>query len=148
MFIFKHSTMKTYAITLFALLAFSVNAMAQAASSSNEPPKETIVFDTTVFEFGEIEFGGDGNCTFTFTNNGDEPIMLSAVRASCGCTSPNWTKDPVKPGEKGEIKVKYNTRIPGAFSKSISVYSNATPSPIVLRIKGQVIKNEQQKAIR
>jgi hypothetical protein len=67
--------------------------------------------------------------------------LLTKVRASCGCTTPSWPKEPIKSGKTGTIKVKYNTRIKGNFSKSIRVYSNAKNSPILLRIKGQVTEN-------
>ncbi|MDD2278170.1 MAG: DUF1573 domain-containing protein [Bacteroidales bacterium] len=140
--------MKLHIISALALFTFSLGLSAQETNTTDKPKEETIVFDTTVFEYGEIDFASDGNCVFTFTNTGNEPILISSVSASCGCTVPSWTRDPIKPKEKGEIKVKYNTYIPGAFSKSITVYTNANPSHIVLRINGQVKKNEQQQTIR
>ncbi|MDZ7740844.1 MAG: DUF1573 domain-containing protein [Bacteroidota bacterium] len=79
---------------------------------------------------------------FTFTNKGQKPLVLSNVRASCGCTVPQWPREPVAPGEKGEIKVKYNTNRPGSFNKSITVNSNAANSMVRLRIKGQVVANQ------
>lgn len=105
---------------------------------------ETIVFESTLFDYGELQYEGDGNCIFTFTNKGDEPLMLTSVRASCGCTAPNWSKDPIKPGEKGEIKVKYNTRLVGPFTKSIIVNSNGNPSQVVLKIKGRVLPKQTE----
>lgn len=103
---------------------------------------ETITFETNLFDYGELEYGSDGTCSFVFTNKGNEPLMLTGVRASCGCTAPDWSKDPIKPGDKGEIKVKYNTRLVGPFTKTITVNSNGSPSQVVLKIKGRVLPKQ------
>ncbi|MDD2196734.1 MAG: DUF1573 domain-containing protein [Bacteroidales bacterium] len=140
--------MKQFALTVLALLVVSLSLFAQEVDADDEQKKVTIEFDTTVYDYGEIDYASDGVCVFTFTNTGNEPIVISSVRASCGCTVPSWTKDPIKPKEKGEIKVKYNTYIPGAFNKSITVLSNGNPSRVALRAKGLVKKGEQQHTIR
>lgn len=115
--------------------------MAQENSAETKPIT-TIVFDKVEYVYGDIEYGGDGQCVFTFTNTGNEPLVLTNVRASCGCTAPSWPKDPIKPGEKGEIKVKYNTNIPGSFSKTITVTCNGNPLQTMLRIKGRVLPKQ------
>ena len=139
--------MKTL-ILLLTLFIASLSLVAQE-KQLEKPVKATaeeatIVFNNDAFDYGEIQYMGDGECTFTFENTGKEPIMLTGVRASCGCTAPNWSKDPIKPGDTGEIKVKYNTRIVGPFSKAITVNSNGTPSHIVLRIKGRVLPKQEE----
>ena len=101
-------------------------------------PQDSIVFASTVHDYGTIVQASDGTCEFKFTNKGKAPIVLNDVKASCGCTVPEWTRTPVAPGEKGTIKVTYNTNNMGAFSKSITVNSNAVNSPLVLIIKGNV----------
>jgi hypothetical protein len=126
--------MKTLAVCFTIFTLFSLSAIAQHVN----PPEPTIVFDKVEHNYGEIEYGGDGMCTFTFTNKGEEPIMLTSVNASCGCTAPNWSREPIKPGDTGEVKVKYNTNIVGAFNKSVTVSSTGQPAQIVLRIKGNV----------
>ncbi len=100
--------------------------------------QDSIIFDKLEHNYGTIEYGGDGNTEFTFTNKGKAPIVLSNVRASCGCTTPEWTKTPVMPGEKGIVKVRYNTNLPGTFNKSLTVSSNAANANVVLLIKGTV----------
>lgn len=115
---------------------FAIDLVSQSVSLQNDT---TIVFDRMEFDYGDIETGSEGVCVFNFTNTGKEPLMLTNVSASCGCTVPSWTRDPIKPGEKGEIKVKYNTGIMGPFNKSITVNSNGKPSYYVLRIKGKVV---------
>jgi len=127
---------------LFLLVAFALSAgFAQNSGeeSVKNDTKPVIKFDKTTHDYGSIEYNGNGSCTFKFKNTGKEPLLLTKVRASCGCTTPSWSKKPIKPGETGTIKVKYNTRIKGNFSKSVRVYSNAKNSPILLRIKGKVM---------
>ena len=101
-------------------------------------PQDSIIFETTTHDYGTIVQGSDGTCTFNFTNKGKAPIVLNDVKASCGCTVPEWTRTPVAPKGKGSIKVTYNTNNVGTFTKSITVNSNAKNSPVVLIIKGIV----------
>lgn len=113
----------------------------------NQPAQTTsqdsIIFDKLEHDYGTVEKGGDGNAVFTFTNKGQKPLVLSNVRASCGCTIPQWPREPIAPGEQGEIKVKYNTKLGGTFNKSITVNSSAANSMVRLRIKGQVVEPQQ-----
>lgn len=108
------------------------------AQQSSPAVNDSIVFDKTVHDYGTIEKASDGTSIFTFTNKGQKPLVLSNVRASCGCTVPEWPKQPVAPGESGEIKVKYNTNIAGNFNKTITVNSNAVNSVVTLRVGGNV----------
>ncbi|MBQ6236760.1 MAG: DUF1573 domain-containing protein [Bacteroidales bacterium] len=130
---------KFFLLSLFVSMAFAtINA--QEAKPQEQPadgPK--ITFTEQEHNYGTIKKGGDGNCEFTFTNDGNEPLILSNVKASCGCTTPSWTKEPVMPGQTGTIKVRYNTNNVGGFTKTITVTSNAINSPrITLKIKGKV----------
>lgn len=107
-----------------------------------------IVFDEMVHDFGSFkEADGLQTTTFSFTNSGTEPLVLSNVRASCGCTTPKWTREPVAPGQKGSIEVTYNPKNrPGSFNKSITINSNADNPTVVLRITGQVEQREKTLA--
>lgn len=107
-----------------------------------------IVFDEMVHDFGSFkEADGLQKTTFSFTNNGTQPLVLSNVRASCGCTTPKWTREPVAPGQKGSIEVTYNPKNrPGSFNKSITINSNAENPTVVLRITGQVEQREKTLA--
>ena len=102
-------------------------------------------FEKEVHDFGIVQEGELATYEFQFTNVGDEPIIMTGVHASCGCTTPIWTKDPVLPGKTGVIKVQYNSkgRI-GVFNKSITINSNAEPNTKVLYIKGIVDPVEEQ----
>lgn len=104
-------------------------------NNSNAP---VITFDKTVHDYGTMVQHGDGKCEFTFTNDGKEPLILSNVRSSCGCTVPTWPRQPILPGQSEVIKVKYDTKRLGMINKSIHVYSNAVKSPVTLKIKGKI----------
>lgn len=100
---------------------------------------QTISFDKTTFDYGNVKSGSDGHRFFTVKNTGDKPLIISEVKPSCGCTTPEWSKDPILPGKTAQIKVGYNTGIKGAFNKLIEVYSNDPQnSRSVLYIKGTV----------
>ncbi|MBR1644227.1 MAG: DUF1573 domain-containing protein [Bacteroidales bacterium] len=128
---------KLFLLSLFAVMAFGVSAQEVQEQAPVNGPK--ISFNKMVHDYGVIEKDGNGNCVFEFTNNGTEPLILSNVRASCGCTTPQWTKAPIMPGQTGTINVRYNTSNVGGFNKSITVTSNAVDNPrVVLKIKGNV----------
>lgn len=98
---------------------------------------DNLVFDNEVHDFGTLPEGPNADYEFTFKNTGKEPINLQTVNASCGCTTPSWSKEPVLPGKTGSIKASYATKgRPGGFTKSITVVSNAGTK--VLTIKGTV----------
>ncbi len=98
-----------------------------------------MTFGEKTHDFGTLREGDPATHEFVFTNTGNQPIVISGVKASCGCTTPAWTKDPVLPGQKGKITAAYSSQgRPGAFHKSISVTSNAATPTEQLFIKGQV----------
>jgi hypothetical protein len=154
--------MKKYvlSIAIMFLTAFVVNAQVSTSNSAAEeqrkkeaerkkleqtqvttntnPNAPDIKFDKLVHDYGTVEQHGDGRCEFTFTNEGKEPLILSNVRSSCGCTVPEWPRQPILPGQSEVIKVKYDTKRVGVINKSVYVYSNAKESPVTLKIKGKV----------
>ncbi len=103
--------------------------------------KAIIAADETSYDFGQIEEdNGKVSVKFTIKNEGDSPLIITRVIASCGCTTPEWTKEPIAPGKTGDIKITYNPKgPPGPFSKTISVYSNGKTGSFVLTIRGEVI---------
>lgn len=125
-------------ICLFALMG--TVASAQNVESNEVPANGAkIRFEEMEHQYGTIQKGGDGDCEFKFWNDGNEPLILQNVKASCGCTTPSYTQKPVMPGQSGVIKVHYNTNNIGGFSKTVTVTSNAVDNPrVVLRIKGNV----------
>lgn len=128
--------MKKYIVLLCILSFISIELSAQETQSSTN---DSIVFDYIRYDYGTITQGSNGSCQFTFTNKGTSPLILNTVKASCGCTYVKWPKKPIMPGQKGVIKVKYDTKNIGAFSKNITVKSNAVNSTVYLYISGGVI---------
>ena len=103
--------------------------------------KSEIVFETPEYNFGDIqENKGKVSHKFSFTNNGKESIRILTVKPSCGCTTPNWSKDEIKPGKKGFIIAEYNPKgRPGVFRKSLSVITNNNRRSLIF-IKGKVVR--------
>ena len=118
---------------LFLAIALVTLTVAHAQQKDS-----TIVFNKTVHDFGELVQGVPQTYSFEFQNTGKEVLTIENVRASCGCTASNWTKEPVKPGEKGYVSATFNAASKGSFSKSLTVTSNGTPNTIVLQVKGTV----------
>jgi len=130
--------MKTFFVLLIVLFAAAFQVKAQTIDSTL-----TIKFVSNVHDYGTIEQGSDGSCNFVFTNEGKTPLVLSNVRASCGCTVPTWPREPILPGKEASIKVVYNTNSIGGFQKSVTVNSNAKNSEVSLTIKGNVVAKAQ-----
>lgn len=122
-------------IFITCMLCISV-AFAQNNSSSNNG---VLTFVTETIDYGSIEKNTDGNRSFVFTNTGKKPIVITSVKGSCGCTVATKPSKPIMPNETAKIGVKYDTKRLGAFSKTITVSSNASETKKVLRIKGNVL---------
>lgn len=120
-------------------LVFLFVATLGLATQAQEKKAE-IKFVTEEIDYGTVKQGDNGVRVFEFTNTGKAPLVISSATSTCGCTVPSWPKDPIAPGGKGKIEVKYNTANLGAIRKTITITSNATETPTVaLRIKGNVV---------
>lgn len=109
--------------------------------SAQQKEASITVTDSATFDFGDInEADGPVSHSFTVMNNGELPLVISRVVASCGCTTPNWTQEPIAPGKTGQIKVTYDPNgRPNRFNKTVNVYSNGKTGSYVLTIRGNVI---------
>jgi hypothetical protein len=119
----------------------------KATTTKTATKQAEITFESTTHDFGT--FSTDKavqTCTFTFTNTGDAPLIIHQAVASCGCTIPTYSKEPIRPGQKGTIEVKYDGtgKFAGVFKKSITVRSNAKNDVVRLTISGNM--TEVQKA--
>lgn len=133
--------MKKITLVISMMFLAVTGLLAQAAQPvqvAENPNAPEISFDKLVHDYGTVPFGGDGVCTFKFTNTGKEPLILQQPQSSCGCTVPTWPKEPVLPGGTSEIQVTYNTKKAGPINKTVTVRSNAKTSTVVLRITGKV----------
>jgi hypothetical protein len=119
-------------VMLFSAVLMSSSVLAQAGAK--------IDFKSDTHDYGTIKNGADGTCTFEFKNTGNAPLIISNAKGSCGCTVPDWPKEPIAPGAKASIKVKYDTKRPGPINKSVTISSNAVDEPSkIIRIKGNVL---------
>lgn len=129
-------------LAVFALFAGVVAAQQIPATtlSKDEVKSDVAVFawDNTTHDFGKIKQGTPVTHEFKFTNTGKAPLVITNVQASCGCTTPAWTKDPVMPGGQGFIKATYNAASVGAFNKTVTVTANIEAGFVQLVIKGEV----------
>jgi hypothetical protein len=123
--------MKRLGILLLMIVGMTTMAMAQAEIKFNET---THNFDT-ISKKTPVQ-----KCTFTFTNTGNQPLIINEAMPSCGCTVPNFTKNPIAPGETGTIEIKFNAEYqqPTHFKKTITVLSNAKTAKIRLYIEGDI----------
>lgn len=109
--------------------------------------KGTVKFVKETHDFAKVEQGKPVTYVFTFKNTGTDPVIISDAQASCGCTKPSWTKEPVMPGKTGTVSATYNAAAMGPFNKSVTVMSNAETPNVVLYLKGEVVsKEEAEKA--
>lgn len=107
------------------------------------PNAGVLSFETEEIDYGTIQQNADGVKIFKFTNTGTNPIVITQVKTSCGCTVPTYSKEPVLSGATGEIQIKYATNKIGKFTKTITVISNASEPNKVIKIKGEVLKPEE-----
>lgn len=125
--------------TVFGLvLSLLVGLFGIQFTQAQQPSKAELKFESESHDFGKIKQGVPVTHEFIFTNTGTEPLILIEVRSSCGCSVPQFSKTPVKPGESGKISVKFDSVAKGPFTKHLTVRSN-TKTPIrTLVIRGEV----------
>ena len=144
--------MKYLFSVLIMTLAFTSVSFAQGPTQNNsneleeKGPLPVMSFEEVEVNYGTIEQNSDPYRTFVFTNTGKAPLVIKSARGSCGCTVPEYSKEPVMPGAKSEIKVRYDTKRIGRFTKTITLTTNADPSQVILRIKGEVKKPAPEPA--
>jgi len=140
-------------LLLFSVLCFftfAISAQTEPKSAKQAKPKKVevivedtlpkipvIQFNSLVHDYGNIHKGDNGVCHFEFKNTGKADLLLTNVSSSCGCTVPDWPKDPIPPGQTASIKVKYDTNRVGGINKNVYVDSNAGER-VTLTIKGNV----------
>jgi hypothetical protein len=126
-------------LVLIALLTGFVFAGYAQQAAGSKPAYAAFTWDAAVHDFGKIKQGTPVTHEFKFTNTGKTPLIITNVQASCGCTTPSWTKEEVLPGGQGYIKATYNAAAMGAFNKTITVTANVESGFVQLTIKGEVV---------
>lgn len=134
---------KILVLVLLVLGTVATNAQETSKKGKAATAKVTgagMVFANEVIDYGTITQNAEGKREFVFTNNGTTPLVITNAQGSCGCTVPSTPKEPIAPGAKGTIGVKYDTTRVGAFTKTVTISSNAAGQPTkVLTIKGNVV---------
>jgi len=154
--IFKLKTMKKIVLLAMLIIAGLTTSNAQEAKKTTkksttkiEAPKVAgagLVVENEVIDYGTIAKNSDGKREFLFMNNGSKPLIITNAQGSCGCTVPTWPKEPIAPGGKGSIGVKYSTDRVGPFTKTVTLTTNAEGQPTkILTIKGNVLADEAPK---
>jgi hypothetical protein len=136
--------MKVLFFTFLTCVSLSLVAQDNGLNLAIEGGAQIDFTEETV-DYGTITKGADGNREFIFTNSGNEPLIISSCKGSCGCTVPKCPTEPVLPGETAKIKVKYDTNRLGKFTKSVTVTSNAGASVKTVKITGNVIASTPEQ---
>ncbi|MCO6475520.1 MAG: DUF1573 domain-containing protein [Phaeodactylibacter sp.] len=132
-------------LLLVAAVGYSQNdAAANQAAENQDGP--AMAFETETVDYGVIEQGSDPYRVFKFTNTGNEPLIITSAKGSCGCTVPTYPKEPIGPGESAEIKVRYDTNRLGKFTKRVTLTTNAGDEKQMLTIQGEVVKKPEEPA--
>ena len=133
----------SFAVAFMLVLGYS---FAQTTPATIQPATTDVInsdgpvmeLESTEVDYGEIEQESDPYRLFAFTNTGNAPLIIKHAKGSCGCTVPTYPKEPIMPGESGEIKVRYDTKRLGKFTKTVTLTTNENIEKRVLRIKGDV----------
>jgi hypothetical protein len=128
-------------IILISIIFFSFPVFTQTQTEKEKPKEITVAeiqFEKNYFDFGKVKVGEIKEVTVTYTNTGKKPLILDEVHTSCDCTTVDWSKAPVMPGQKGSIKATYTAKEPGMISKRVTVFSNAESYKKILELKGEV----------
>lgn len=124
--------MKAFVMSLMLVGGLVFGVQAQVADAP------VITFTSETHDFGNIPQGTPVSVEFKFTNTGKTDLLLANVKPSCGCTTPEWSREPIAPGESGSIKATFNAANAGPFNKAITITSNATEGTKRIFIKGSV----------
>jgi hypothetical protein len=141
----KQKQMKQVLLALALVLVASAGFSQVSAQAAPAPKADMAVaaFDSQSFDFGKIKQGTPVTHEFSFTNTGNAPLIITSVQASCGCTTPDWSKDMIMPGGKGFIKATYSAASAGTFNKTVTVTANVDGGTVQLVIKGEVLASVQ-----
>ena len=139
--------MKILLLSALFACGFIISSQAQDTKEAEKavtvnPNAAEMTFDMETHDYGTIKQGANGTYEFKFSNTGNEPLIISTARGSCGCTVPTYPKEPIMKGQTSVIKVSYDTKRVGPFTKTVTIESNGKTNPKMLTIKGVVEATE------
>ena len=142
-------------IAVFSLLAISMYGQ----QGTEKPTDDAVKPDTTsvagpvmtlesmTVQYGDIVQGSDPLRTVSFTNTGNEPLVISNAKGSCGCTVPTWPREPIGPGESAVIEIRYDTKRLGGINKTVKLTTNDPTGTYVLRVKGNITAKKEEQSL-
>jgi hypothetical protein len=148
----KIKYMKNFlSILMMVFCAAFISAQTEVPGTASTPAPTTaktggphLEWESTTVDYGEIKKGSDPVRKAIFFNKGTEPLVIKSARGSCGCTVPTWPKEPIMPGEKGIIEIRYDTQRVGPINKTVSVSTNENEEETRITIKGNISADEEQ----
>ena len=133
--------------SLVALLVAFASAQTATIATDKAISGPVMTFEKIDMDYGTIAQGSDPLRKFKFKNTGTEPLVIKNARGSCGCTVPNYKKEPVMPGETSEVEVRYDTQRTGPFTKTVTIETNEGDQPRVLTIHGTVNEKPAEPSV-
>ncbi len=128
---------------VLVVMGFATAGYSQGATPAKQEENAVFAWSETAHDFGKVKQGSPVTTEFKFKNTGKVALIITHVQASCGCTTPDWTKTPVPPGQEGFVKATYNAANAGTFDKAVTVTANIDGGTVVLKIKGEVTPQVQ-----
>jgi len=145
---------KYITLLLVCFFAIGLNAQIQptkithpSAEKEVNPNGPIMEFESKSVDYGTIEQHGEPLRVVKFTNTGKEPLVIKNCKGSCGCTVPQWPKEPIMPGETGEIEIRYATNRLGKINKTVKVTTNEGSEPHVLKVIGNILKADEEESV-
>lgn len=132
---------------MFSFLLVNLSAQEIEQNNNSElPPATTLTIEQSIYDFGKVDEGQIVTHVYTFSNTGDQPLILSDVKGSCGCTVPQWPREPLLPGETASITVEFNSKHkPGLRNQRVTITANTNPPQTFLYLTGEVIASEEEE---
>jgi hypothetical protein len=125
-------------LALLLLMMFIGVQFLAAQDQPAQPKAKTYAWNEMTHDFGKIKQNDPASVTFTVTNSGTTPLIITQAKSSCGCTVAEYTKEPIKPNETGVVKATYNSARAGTFRKTVTIYYDGITEPDILAIQGEV----------
>lgn len=141
------------AVAALVMMTALTYAQENVVKAEVQPDKQEVVdgpimtLEAMEVSYGTIEQGSDPLRKVAFTNTGTQPLVISNARGSCGCTVPTWPKEPIAPGETGEIEIRYDTKRLGNINKTVKLTTNDPTGTYVIRVTGKINPKEQEEGL-
>ena len=134
-------------LAIVLMASFQMAAQTTPETLPNPTSKAILTLESDLVDYGTIDQGSEPLRLAKFKNTGTEPLIISGAKGSCGCTVPNWPKEPIMPGESSQIEIRYDTKRVGAINKTVTVSSNDPAGKHVIRVIGTINAVAQEEGV-